>query len=76
VALAADGAQVRLTTPDLLEVTGVTPEQAGTIAARLAIPIFECVIQSATLEDVFFRLTAEPAPDHSRRPGDDCGHPR
>jgi ABC-2 type transport system ATP-binding protein len=60
VALAADGAQVGLTTPDLLEGTGVAPEQAGTIAARLAIPIFECVTQSATLEDVFFRLTAEP----------------
>jgi len=59
-AVAADGGQARLTAPDQLEVTGLTPEQAGLLAARLAIPVFECTAQNATLEDVFFHLTAEP----------------
>jgi len=60
-ALAAAGQRAHMAGPDRLEVTGCTPEQAGTLAAQLAIPIYECAAQAPSLEEVFFHLTAAPA---------------
>ena len=57
-ALAADGARVRITEPGWVEVTGATPEQVGTRAASLAIPVYESTAEAPSLEDAFFRLTA------------------
>ena len=56
-ALAADGARARIAEPGLVEVTGATPEQVGTRAASLAIPVYESNAQAPSLEDAFFRLT-------------------
>jgi ABC-2 type transport system ATP-binding protein len=57
-ALAADGAQARIAEPCWVEVTGATPEQVGTRAASLAIPVCESTAEAPSLEDAFFRLTA------------------
>jgi len=59
-ALVRDGAIVRVTAPDRLEVTASTSERVGTLAAELAIPIFESTSEGANLEDIFFQLTAAP----------------
>jgi ABC-2 type transport system ATP-binding protein len=56
-ALAADGAEARIAEPGWVEVTGATPEQVGTRAASLAIPLYESTAQAPSLEDAFFRLT-------------------
>jgi ABC-2 type transport system ATP-binding protein len=57
-ALRALGAEVRLAASDQLEVTGVTGEQIGLLAAEQSIPIFETASEIADLEDIFLRLTA------------------
>jgi ABC-2 type transport system ATP-binding protein len=57
-ALAADGAQARIAEPGWVEVTGATPEQAGTRAASLSIPVYESTAQAPSLDKAFFRLTA------------------
>ena len=56
-ALEDRGATARLLDAEHLEVTGPTGEQIGTLAAELAIPIFETTTQTPDLEDVFLRLT-------------------
>jgi ABC-2 type transport system ATP-binding protein len=56
-ALAAAGAQARITGPGWVEVTGSTPEQVGTRAATLAIPVYESTAEAPSLEEAFFRLT-------------------
>jgi ABC-2 type transport system ATP-binding protein len=66
-ALVADGARAQLLTPDRLQVTGATPERVGTLAAERSIPIFESSAEVANLEDVFFQLTAVPAPQEASR---------
>jgi ABC-2 type transport system ATP-binding protein len=58
LAVAADGAQARIAGPDLIEVTNSTPERVGQLAADRAIPVFESVTETADLEEIFFRLTA------------------
>jgi ABC-2 type transport system ATP-binding protein len=58
-ALAADGAAARIAGPDLVEAAGTTPEHIGSRAASLAIPVFESVSETSSLEDMFFRLTAD-----------------
>ncbi len=63
-ALAADGAEVRVVGAETVEVTGSTPEQVGVTAAKLAIPIFESHVETANLEEVFFRLTGRADPSH------------
>ena len=60
-ALAAAGVTAQVSSPDRVEATGTTPEQVGTVAASLAIPVYESETQAASLEDAFFRLTAAEA---------------
>ncbi|HLI16341.1 MAG TPA: ATP-binding cassette domain-containing protein [Acidimicrobiales bacterium] len=57
---ALEGAGMRgsLGPGDRLEVRGASPEQVGVLAASLGIPIFESRAEEASLEDVFFELTA------------------
>jgi ABC-2 type transport system ATP-binding protein len=43
---------------DRLEVSGLSAEQIGLIAADLSLPLFECVTVAPNLEEVFFHLTA------------------
>ena len=57
-ALTRHGAAAEVIAPDWVEVTGATGEQIGTLAAAQAIPLFETTTQSADLEDIFLRLTA------------------
>jgi len=59
VAVTADRAQARIAGPDLIEVTGSTPERVGQLAADRAIPIFESVTETPDLEEIFFQLTAK-----------------
>jgi ABC-2 type transport system ATP-binding protein len=58
-AVTADGARARIAGPDLVEVTGSTPERVGQLAADRAIPIFESATETADLEEIFFQLTAK-----------------
>jgi ABC-2 type transport system ATP-binding protein len=57
-ALTGPGVQVRLVEPDLLEVTGVTNQQIGLLAAERGIPIFETTSEAFDLESVFLQLTS------------------
>ncbi len=59
--LVEDGVTALVTGPDRLEVTGASGELIGTLAAEAAIPIFETTTDAADLEDVFLRLTGNPA---------------
>jgi ABC-2 type transport system ATP-binding protein len=61
-ALVADGARSRVVAADRLEVTGCPPERVAVVAAERSIPIVESVTEAATLEEVFFGLTADTAP--------------
>jgi ABC-2 type transport system ATP-binding protein len=56
-ALVSRGAQVLLD-GDRLQVTGVSAEQIGVIAAQLSIPLIESVTDATNLEAVFLQLTA------------------
>jgi ABC-2 type transport system ATP-binding protein len=57
--LTADGARPTLVGADRLEVTGYPPERVALLAAARSIPIVESTTESASLEDLFFQLTAE-----------------
>jgi ABC-2 type transport system ATP-binding protein len=57
-ALQARGATATVVAADRIDVTGVTPEQIGTLATELRIPIFETTAEAVPLEEMFFRLTA------------------
>jgi ABC-2 type transport system ATP-binding protein len=57
-AVADDGARAVVTAPDLVEISGSTPERVGILAAQRAIPVFESTIEAPDLEAVFFQLTA------------------
>jgi ABC-2 type transport system ATP-binding protein len=59
-AVVAEGAHARVAGPDVVEVTGSTPERVGRLAADRVIPIFESVTEVADLEEIFFQLTAPP----------------
>ena len=59
--LVENGATARLDGPDRLEVTGASGELIGTLAAEVAIPIFETTTEAAELEDVFLQLTGRLA---------------
>jgi ABC-2 type transport system ATP-binding protein len=52
-----EGAQVHTVAPDLLEVSGSSPEQIGNLAAKRSIPIFGSETESTDLEDIFLKLT-------------------
>jgi ABC-2 type transport system ATP-binding protein len=66
-ALVADGARSRVVAADRLEVTGSPPERVAVVAAERSIPIVESVTEAATLEEVFFRLTADTTPQEVSR---------
>jgi ABC-2 type transport system ATP-binding protein len=57
-ALTAQGAAVRATGADRLEITGLSSEEVATLAAALGIPLFEMTTSAGSLEDTFLRLTA------------------
>jgi ABC-2 type transport system ATP-binding protein len=57
-AVVADGAHAEIRGPDVVEVTGSTPERVGELAADRVIPVFESVTEIADLEEIFFRLTS------------------
>ena len=57
-ALTAEGAAVRPTGPDRLEIDGLDTEQIATLAAALGIPVFEMTTDGGSLEQAFLRLTA------------------
>jgi len=57
-ALTAQGAAVRATGADRLEITGLSSEEVATLAAALGIPLFEMTTSAGSLEDAFLRLTA------------------
>jgi ABC-2 type transport system ATP-binding protein len=56
-ALLARGGQA-IVDGDRLEVTGLSAEQIGLLAAELSIPLSECVTVAPDLEEVFLGLTA------------------
>jgi len=60
-AVVADGAHAQIAGPDVVDVTGSTPERVGQLAADRAIPVFESTTEVANLEEIFFRLTAAPS---------------
>jgi len=62
-AVVADGAHARVAEPDVVEVTGSSPERVGQLAADRAIPVFESVTEVADLEEIFFQLTTAPGPE-------------
>jgi ABC-2 type transport system ATP-binding protein len=57
-ALTSEGAQVHAAGPDRLEITGLSTEQIATLAAALAIPVFEMTTDTGSLEQAFLKLTA------------------
>jgi len=59
-AVVADGAHAQVAGPDVVAVTGSTPERIGQLAADRAVPVFESVTEVANLEEIFFHLTASP----------------
>ena len=65
-AIVADGAHAQIAGPDVVEVTGATPERVGQLAADRAIPVYESTTEAANLEEIFFRLTAA-AGEEARR---------
>ena len=65
-ALKADGARPQLVAPDELRVTAASAERVGTVAAELAVPIYECTSEATSLEDVFFQLTETSAREVAR----------
>src|ERR1022692_2267899 len=67
LALEAEGAHVQPVTSDRLEVSGASPEQIGTLAAKRSIPIFESVTETTDLEDIFLNLTAHTGSIEARR---------
>jgi ABC-2 type transport system ATP-binding protein len=65
-AVVADGANAHTVGPDLVEVTGSTPERVGQLAADQAIPVFESVTEGADLEEIFFQLTGGHSQETAR----------
>jgi ABC-2 type transport system ATP-binding protein len=45
--------------PDVLHITGLTPEHVGTIAWQAQLAIFELTIHQASLEEAFMKLTGD-----------------
>lgn len=64
--LAGQGLRAGVTEDGRIEVSGATPEEVAELAARLAVPVFECVAVPAQLEDMFLQLTATPEKEMPR----------
>ena len=57
-ALARDGAEVRIE-GDVLHVQGRTTDEVGDLAFAIGVPLHELAVETASLEEIFFRLTSE-----------------
>ena len=55
--LLAPDVTVTSTERDVLQVTGLTAEQIGTVAWHEHLPVFELAVQQASLEEAFMQLT-------------------
>jgi ABC-2 type transport system ATP-binding protein len=55
------GGQARQTETNVVDITGLSPEQIGELAAARAIPVFESTTEGSSLEEIFFQLTADAA---------------
>jgi len=55
------GPDVKVTSEhaDLLQVSGLTAEQIGTVAWQAHLPVFELTVQQASLEEAFMELTQD-----------------
>ena len=60
-ALRADGARVRLTGRERLEVSDSSAERIAEVATQLGVPIVESATETPSLEEVFLALTATNA---------------
>jgi len=58
-ALASDGADVRVD-GGVLHVEGRTADEVGDLAFAIGVPLHELAVETASLEEIFFRLTSEP----------------
>ncbi|HVX45153.1 MAG TPA: ATP-binding cassette domain-containing protein [Mycobacteriales bacterium] len=58
--LVAEGAHAQNADADWVELTDISLEKAGTLAAQHGIPVFEATASRANLEEIFFSLTAAP----------------
>jgi ABC-2 type transport system ATP-binding protein len=69
--LTSEGAQVRETAEETLEIAGLTSDRIGIVAARAQITLYELANQGASLEEAYMALT-EDAVDYrsieNRRP--------
>jgi ABC-2 type transport system ATP-binding protein len=58
-ALASDGAEVRVD-GEVLHVEGRSTAEVGDLAFAIGVPLHELAVETASLEEIFFRLTSEP----------------
>ena len=65
-AVVAEGAEIKISGPELVEVVGLSPERIGQLAADRAIPVFESVTEDGNLEEIFFQLTSKNAQETLR----------
>jgi ABC-2 type transport system ATP-binding protein len=65
--LTAAGARSTVVAEDRIEVTGCPPERVALLAADRSIPIVESTAEAASLEDLFFQLTADPTEKEAAR---------
>jgi ABC-2 type transport system ATP-binding protein len=61
-ALERDGAEVRLE-GGVVHVQGRTTDEVGELAFAIGVPLHELAVEAASLEEIFFRLTAEHDPE-------------
>ena len=66
--LVNEGAVATVTAADWVQVSGSSPERIGTLANENSIPIFETRVESASLEEIFFELTAHAIQPNEARP--------
>lgn len=66
--LAAAGATITSANGDAVEVTGISQEQVGTVAAKAGVILFELSPQTASLEEAYMALTEDSLDFTSRSP--------
>jgi ABC-2 type transport system ATP-binding protein len=66
--LVNEGAVATVTATDWVQVSRSSPERIGTLANENSIPIFETRVESASLEEIFFELTAHAIQPNEARP--------
>jgi ABC-2 type transport system ATP-binding protein len=58
-ALQRDGAEVEVD-GEVLHIEGRTTDEVGELAFAIGVPLHELAVEAASLEEIFFRLTADP----------------